>query len=588
MDFYTSLIHYCKYLERYLNNKSDFTKKSYNSILSHSSEPTKDACKVLTQELHQSKNVNLTFNLDNFHFEFVLLFEHFYVTILNQDDEFYSKENIRIVFKILKIALQNDSFCVNNVKFSDEQNSKLSHICRKMTEVFNENGKQEWITDLSQNNNQEQTILSDKEKAVIDYMFSKFEFMNKQSSQALSQTNSNDVVLLSQESSGSNNNSEKNKPKNRNVSFKTNYPENATDRSNLNKIKTLFDKMLRYENHIKVLNEHVKAGSAPSVLNVKFPPPMLPHDPKSIDFYKKEIQKFQVSTMKMYIDRLEELIDDYKTNIAVIKEENLKHLTDLNDIVDSMYADLENSLKPKFISSLEKANRIINRNKNLPFHSNNNLYSNSNESLQDTIDSLNFETESNPRNTNAYVYSEQQKTNGSVSDVNAFQSQHFLHENNYRNSTNNNFMNKQFFNNDSNFFNSACTIQNSNHRSSQQNQPYQPNFHHNNYSQMRNNSINNSRNNSRNNSWRHKGTTKRNNSSNSFRYNRSNSRQSTNREQFINQNQQNTNYRVNHTSTPRTNRMNDGNNNFNSTRHNYRYDENFQRQRKDHRPRPRN
>ena len=581
MDFYTSLVHFCKYLERYLNNKSDFTKKSYNSILTNSSEPTKEACRLLTQELQQSKSVNLTFNLDNFHFEFVLLFEHFYDTVLNQDNEFYLKENIRIVFKILKIALQNDSFCVNNVKFSDEQNSKLSHICRKMTEVFNDNGKQDWITDLSQNNNQEQTLLSDKEKAVIDYMFSKFEFMNKQSSQALSQTNSNDVLFLSQESSGSNNNSEKNKPKNRNVSFKTNYPENAIDRSNLNKIKTLFDKILRYENHTKVLNEHVKAGSAPSVLNVKFPPPLLPHDPKSTDCYRKEIQKFQVNTMKMYVERLEELIDDNKTNIAVIKEENLKHLTDLNDIVDSMYADLENSLKPKFISSLEKANRIINRNKNLPFQSNSYLYSNSNESLQDTIDSLNFETESNPRNTNAYAYSEQYKTNGSVPTLNAFRSQQFMQENSNLNSTNNNFMNKQFFNNDSNSFNSAYTIHNSNYRSNQQNMPYQPNFQQNNYSQMRNNS--------RNNSWRRGGAAKRNNSSNRFRNNRSNSRQSANREQFMNQTQQhNTNSRVNRTSTPRTNRMNDKNNNFNGSCYNYRQDENFQKQRKDHRPRPRN
>ena len=302
--------------------------------------------------------------------------------------------------------------------------------------------------------------------------------------------------------------------------------------------------------------EHVKAGSAPSVLNVKFPPPLLPHDQKSIDCYRKEIQKFQVNTMKMYIERLEELIDDYKTNIAVIKEENLKHLTDLNDIVDSMHADLENSLKPKFISSLEKANRIINRNKNLPFQSNSFLYSNSNESLQDTIDSLNFETESNARNTNDYAFSEQYKTNGSLSTSNALRSHPFMQEN-------------------------TVTIHNSNYRSNQQNMPYQPNFHQNNYSQIRNNS--------RNNAWRRGVAAKRDNSSNRFRNNRSNSRQSANREQFVNQTQQhNTNSRVNRTSTPRTSRMNEKYNNFNGSCHNYRQDENFQKQRKDHRPRQRN
>lgn len=569
MEFYTNLVHYCKYIERYLSNKSEFTKKSFNCILTISNDVTRDACKQLTQVLHQSKQLNLQFNYDNFHFDFVSLFEYFYNEVLLKEVEFYALENICLVFKILKAATVNDIFCTSSFKFSDEQKTSLSKIYIKMIEVFNENGKQDWLSELSQNTS-DMNILSDKEKALIDYMFSKltsqFEVMNKQSSQPSTQTNSSEILVLSQETNESNRNLDKSKTRNRNVTFKSNYPEDVTDRSNLNKIKTHLEKILRYENHIKVLNEHMKADTAPSVMNVKFPPPLLPHDRILVDQYKKEIRNFHVNTMRMYTERLKELIEERKTEIAKIKLEQLKHLTDLDDIVDSLFIDLENSLRPKFISSLEKANRIINKRNDLHFESN----SNQNDCSSDSIGSLNFETEANWKYNRAYTYDEQQRTHGLELSSNACRTQHSMHDYGHLNSFNSNFLNEQ-----SNY--------SYNHR---QNYP----------SKQMNHNRNNNNNHKRNNSRSRQGFTRQtissgsryNSRSNSsrFRNSRSNSRQPTSRNPIPNQ--QNYNFNNNRTSTPRTLRTSNnrnGNNNFGDSNYNKRYHENFQSQRRDHRPR---
>ena len=582
MEFYTNLVHYCKYVERYLNNKSEFTKKSYNCILTNSNDMTKEACRHLTQALHQSKQLNVSFNYDNFHFDFVSLFEYFYNEVLLKEEEFYAKENICLVFKILKAAIVNDQFCTNNFKFSDDQKTSLNLIYHKMIEVFNDNGKQDWLSEQSQNNSSSDlNILSDKEKALIDYMFSKltsqFEILNKQSSQSSMQTNSSEVLFLTQETIESNRNLEKSKTRNRNVTFKSNYPEDATDRSNLNKIKTRLEKILRYENHIKVLNEHIKAGTAPSVMNVRFPPPLLPHDRISVDYYKNEIRNFHVNTMKMYTDRLRELIEEKKTEIAMIKVEQLKHLTDLDDIVNSLFIDLENSLKPKFVCSLEKANRIISKSNDLPFESNSNSYPN--DCSHDSIGSLNFETEANLNYNRAYAYDEQHRTDELELSSNRFRTQQSMQNYGHLNSfNNNNFLNEQ---------------SNYNYNQRQQYSKQQPNHNRNNNKnrQLRRNSRNNSRGRQSLTGQSVSSMSFHNSRSNSRRFHnsRSNSRQSFSRNPI--QNQHNNNFNVNRTSTPRTLRTNNnrnGNNNFSDSNYNKRYQENFQSQRRDHRPRPRN
>ncbi|CAF1020481.1 unnamed protein product [Brachionus calyciflorus] len=125
------------------------------------------------------------------------------------------------------------------------------------------------------------------------------------------------------------------------------------------KIKHLFNKKLRFEKNIAILNRHIEKNDAPSQLfHVNFPQPFLKHNEKFVLEYNQFISDSQKKIMKMAIKHLTDEINILEKDLKSFK----KNLTGCVDSVDVFVADIENReidfLKNEFLAADRKCENV--------------------------------------------------------------------------------------------------------------------------------------------------------------------------------------------------------------------------------------
>lgn len=125
------------------------------------------------------------------------------------------------------------------------------------------------------------------------------------------------------------------------------------------KIKHLFNKKLRFEKNICILNKHLEKGDAPSQLcHFNFPEPFLKHNVKFVSEYNKFICDSQISIMRMSIRHLNDEISILEKDLKFFK----RNLNGCVDSVEEFVADIEKSetdfLKNEFLRADNKCETV--------------------------------------------------------------------------------------------------------------------------------------------------------------------------------------------------------------------------------------
>ena len=125
-------------------------------------------------------------------------------------------------------------------------------------------------------------------------------------------------------------------------------------------IKNCFNKIKRYENHIKLFESHLENGSStPKLFYNKFPVPFLADDEDFVDQYNDLIKEFQVRAMLLSKEFLLKRIEKNENKIRG-KKQILKEKNDDNS-VDAHIKTLENKVDKDLEKYFELKNEQFNR-----------------------------------------------------------------------------------------------------------------------------------------------------------------------------------------------------------------------------------
>ena len=171
-------------------------------------------------------------------------------------------------------------------------------------------------------------------------------------------------------------------------------------------ISSLFNKKLRYENHIKIFKTHIENGTTPSSLFFnKFPRPLLSDDHEFVEEHNNLIKDFTMKNMQLCENFLNKRVITIDTKLGEIKS-NLSHCNssqDFNPKFDQLFQNNQKSLEETFRKANEKALRCKSvpfiagkRFKRIRFNNNNNtVYSNQSLTSNNSLHSFNTSFRSN-------------------------------------------------------------------------------------------------------------------------------------------------------------------------------------------------
>jgi hypothetical protein len=116
-----------------------------------------------------------------------------------------------------------------------------------------------------------------------------------------------------------------------------------------------YNKILKKENSIKILESHIKNNTTPKDLMHKFyPPPHIKEDPIFIERYNQLIDQIQKDTMKLIIVRHTEKIKILQNDFKVFKDVLKYHLNNIEDFSKEVIKNEEKNLLADFEQSNKK------------------------------------------------------------------------------------------------------------------------------------------------------------------------------------------------------------------------------------------
>jgi hypothetical protein len=131
-------------------------------------------------------------------------------------------------------------------------------------------------------------------------------------------------------------------------------------------ISSLYDKLLRYENHVKIFTTHLENNTTPSALFYnKFPEPFLNDDVEYVQKYNNLIAVFQAEAIILSKSFLEKRINTLNSKLNSIKDNLSRNNSeiDINKCFSEIISHQNSNLKERF----EKANTKATRAKSIPF-----------------------------------------------------------------------------------------------------------------------------------------------------------------------------------------------------------------------------
>lgn len=197
-------------------------------------------------------------------------------------------------------------------------------------------------------NDQIASLTNIRNKTETQYRSNSLSSQSTQSTQlGLSTTNTDTSSLLTQLISAINSLSQ-----NRNL----NEPSNSPDQSIINQIKHIYRRILKKQNHIAILQFHLKNSTTPSSLFFHaFPEPFLAHDQNAVDDHNKIIIEAQTKMMESSIKHLTLQINALESNLSQIKSQ--LNQPNLNELLFTIKTETETELKPEFDRVDAKAKR---------------------------------------------------------------------------------------------------------------------------------------------------------------------------------------------------------------------------------------
>ena len=108
-----------------------------------------------------------------------------------------------------------------------------------------------------------------------------------------------------------------------------------------------FQKLLKYENHIRIFDTHLQQKTCPGNLVWKFfPEPFLPADEEYVDAYNTLISDFQINVMKLSGDFCKKRITNITDELSKMTE-HFSNITDISSRVELIKKEVSNTLKQK-------------------------------------------------------------------------------------------------------------------------------------------------------------------------------------------------------------------------------------------------
>ena len=274
-----------------------------------------------------------------------------------------------------------------------------------------------------------------------------------------------------------------------------------------NYIKNCFNKIKRYENHIKLFKSHIGNGSSPpSLFYNRFPVPFLADDENYVEDYNDLINEFQTKAMNLSIKYLYKRISKNEEKLQAkkdsMKEKNDSKLVDTH--VTSLESTVNKDLEKYFTDKNEQFNRITIQKyvaKNQNIYNNNRNQNDSLVSIYDTKNvTRNMEpivTNNNSNDSNDAPYNTT-STSSNITSINSShnprsQSRYNNPNNNTRSPSSNSYNQSNHRNNRSksrNFINRNTNY--INYNKSNNNNNYNNNNNRNNNNQYQNNHQDNS------------------------------------------------------------------------------------------------
>jgi hypothetical protein len=115
------------------------------------------------------------------------------------------------------------------------------------------------------------------------------------------------------------------------------------------------------KNNIKIMQLHLNQGSVPiSLYFSNYPQPFLKHDDKFIESYNNLIKKFQIETIGLIIERLNQLQIEKASEIESMKFLLNNHVKDVDSIVNKKMNEVNKDIQKIIKKSNDKAQKCKN------------------------------------------------------------------------------------------------------------------------------------------------------------------------------------------------------------------------------------
>ena len=232
-------------------------------------------------------------------------------------------------------------------------------------------------------------------------------------------------------------------------------------------ISSLYNKLFRYENHIKIFKTHLDHNTTPSALFYnKFPEPFLNDDQEYVSKYNKLIDNFQHEVLNLSKSFLEKRISTLDSKLSAIKSNLTEKNADLD--INKYFSEIISHQNSNLREHFDKANSKASRAKSIPFvagkkfnssnSNNNSRTSEMNRSTSSTASTTSIGSSILRNRNNDHSYNSSSSSSRRVAFSNSHDRPH--HSSSYSNdrnngsrnnfSRNNNYNRSNYYNNNSN------------------------------------------------------------------------------------------------------------------------------------------
>ncbi|CAF1155293.1 unnamed protein product, partial [Brachionus calyciflorus] len=126
------------------------------------------------------------------------------------------------------------------------------------------------------------------------------------------------------------------------------------------KIKHLFNKKLRNEKNIVILQKHIEKNDAPSQLyHINFPEPFLKHNAKFVSDYNDYISQSQKDIMNLAIKHLNDEIKILEKDLKYFKKNLVGCVDSVEDFVNDIETRESDFLKNEFFKADKKCDNVV-------------------------------------------------------------------------------------------------------------------------------------------------------------------------------------------------------------------------------------